>query len=141
MCLTDFNYDSDSTLVRYVGVERQWTDYDVLAVLEAVPYFEELGDDLGEGRTAYGKSSSSGSGSGKSHGLNTTVLVGYEVEVENSGAVLRPPSKTTSPGPPMSAAPLNTASTMKTIPERTQWWCTVFPYWSIPTKIFPTAKI
>ena len=49
MCLTDFNYDSDSTLVRYVGVERQWTDYDVLAVLEAVPYFEELGDDLGEG--------------------------------------------------------------------------------------------
>ncbi len=27
------------------------TDYDVLAVLEAVPYFEELGDDLGEGRT------------------------------------------------------------------------------------------
>ena len=86
MCLTDFNYDSDSTLVRYVGVERQWTDYDVLAVLEAVPYFEELGDDLGEGRTAYGKSSSSGSGGGKSHGLNTTVLVGYEVEVENSGA-------------------------------------------------------
>ena len=86
VCLTDFNYDSDSTLVRYVGVERQWTDYDVLAVLEAVPYFEELGDDLGEGRTAYGKSSSSGSGSGKSHSLNTTVLVGYEVEVENSGA-------------------------------------------------------
>ena len=86
VCLTDFNYDSDSTLVRYVGVERQWTDYDVLAVLEAVPYFEELGDDLGEGRTAYGKSNSSGSGSGKSHGLNTTVLVGYEVEVENSGA-------------------------------------------------------
>ena len=86
VCLTDFNFDSDSTLVRYVGVERQWTDYDVLAVLEAVPYFEELGDDLGEGRTAYGKSSSSGSGSGKSHGLNTTVLVGYEVEVENSGA-------------------------------------------------------
>ena len=30
---------------------------------------------------------------------------------------------------------------MKTIPERTQWWCTVFPYWSIPTEIFPTAKI
>ena len=86
VCLTDFNYDSDSTLVRYVGVERQWTDYDVLAVLEAVPYFEELGDDLGEGRTAYGKSRSSGSGGGKSHGLNTTVLVGYEVEVENSGA-------------------------------------------------------
>ena len=86
VCLTDFNYDSDSTLVRYVGVERQWTDYDVLAVLEAVPYFEELGDDLGEGRTAYGKSSSSGSGSGKSHGLNTTVMVGYEVEFENSGA-------------------------------------------------------
>ena len=86
VCLTDFNYDSDSTLVRYVGVERQWTDYDVLAVLEAVPYFEELGDDLGEGRTAYGKSSSSGSGSGKSHGLNTTVMAGYEVEFENSGA-------------------------------------------------------
>ena len=86
VCLTDFNYDSDSTLVRYVGVERQWTDYDVLAVLEAVPYFEELGDDLGEGRTAYGKSSSSGSGGGKSHGLNTTVLVGYEVEFKNSGA-------------------------------------------------------
>ena len=86
VCLTDFNYDSDSTLVRYVGVERQWTDYDVLAVLEAVPYFEELGDDLGEGRTAYGKSSSSGSGSGKSHGLNTTVMVGYEVEFKNTGA-------------------------------------------------------
>ena len=86
VCLTDFNYDSDSTLVRYVGVERQWTDYDVLAVLEAVPYFEELGDDLGEGRTAYGKSSSSGSGSGKSHGLNTTVMAGYEVEFNNSGA-------------------------------------------------------
>ena len=86
MCLTDFNYDSDSTLVRYVGVERQWTDYDVLAVLEAVPYFEELGDDLGEGRTAYGKSRSSGSGSGKSHGLNTTVMAGYEVEFKNSGA-------------------------------------------------------
>ena len=86
VCLTDFNYDSDSTLVRYVGVERQWTDYDVLAVLEAVPYFEELGDDLGEGRTAYGKSSSSGSGSGKSHGLNTTVMAGYEVEFKNSGA-------------------------------------------------------
>ncbi len=86
VCLTDFNYDSDSTLVRYVGVERQWTDYDVLAVLEAVPYFEELGDDLGEGRTAYGKSRSSGSGGGKSHGLNTTVMVGYEVEFENTGA-------------------------------------------------------
>ena len=86
VCLTDFNYDSDSTLVRYVGVERQWTDYDVLAVLEAVPYFEELGDDLGEGRTAYGKSRSSGIGSGKSHGLNTTVMVGYEVEFKNSGA-------------------------------------------------------
>ena len=86
VCLTDFNYDSDSTLVRYVGVERQWTDYDVLALLEAVPYFEELGDDLGEGRTAYGKSSSSGSGSGKSHGLNTTVMAGYEVEFKNSGA-------------------------------------------------------
>ena len=86
VCLTDFNYDSDSTLVRYVGVERQWTDYDVLAVLEAVPYFEELGDDLGEGRTAYGKSRSSGSGGGKSHGLNTTVMVGYEVEFKNTGA-------------------------------------------------------
>ncbi len=59
----------------------------------------------------------------------------------NSGAGFETTiEKTTSPGPPMSAAPLNTESTMKTIPERTQWWCTVFPYWSIPTEIFPTAR-
>lgn len=60
VCLTDFNYDSDSTLVRYVGVERQWTDYDVLAVLEAVPYFEELGDDLGEAARLTAKAAAAG---------------------------------------------------------------------------------
>lgn len=78
--LTDFDCDNDGILVKFKSVERQWENCDILAILEPQPYFAELGDDLGEGHTSYGTSRSSGSGSGHSHGLNTTVVTGFEME-------------------------------------------------------------
>ena len=83
--LTDFDYDDDGILVKYEGVERVWENCDILAILELQPYFAELGDDYGEGHTAYGKSSSTGSGSENSHGFSLGLITGFETEVAGFG--------------------------------------------------------
>lgn len=81
--LTDFDYDNDSTIVTYEGVEKQWSDPEVMAILEAAPYFQDIGQGLGSG-TSYQLSNSSGSSSGYSKSLTTDLLLGYE----KSGKVL-----------------------------------------------------
>ncbi len=78
MALTDFDCDDDSTIVRYKNVEKQWSEPDVLAILEATPYFEDLGSDLGESATIFSTGESSGTGSGSSHSLLTNIMVGFE---------------------------------------------------------------
>ena len=71
--------DNDSTIVTLKDVTRSYSQPDVLAILEATPYFREIGDgDTGNGQTVYGTSSSSGSGSSNTFGFSAGVTVGYE---------------------------------------------------------------
>lgn len=71
--------DNDSTIVTLKDVTRTYSEPDVMAILEAAPYFEELdGGDTGNSATTYGTSSSTDSGSSESFGFSAGVTVGVE---------------------------------------------------------------
>ena len=71
--------DNDSTIVTLKDVTRTYSEPDVMAILEAAPYFEELdGGGTGNSATTYGTSSSTGSGSSESFGFSAGVTVGVE---------------------------------------------------------------
>ena len=78
--------DKDSTIVKLEDVERTYTEPEVLAILEATPYFAEIeGGDIGNSQTAYGTSKGEETVTSKSHGLSTQIIAGYEAEVLNTG--------------------------------------------------------
>ena len=78
--------DKDSTIVKLKDVELTYTEPEVLAVLEAAPYFAEIEDgDIGNSQTAYGKSKTVENSNSKSHGLSTQIVAGYESEVFGTG--------------------------------------------------------
>ena len=78
--------DKDSTIVKLEDVERTYTDPEVLAILEASPYFAEIDDgDIGNSQTAYGKSNSVENSNSTSNGLSTQIIAGYEAEVLGTG--------------------------------------------------------
>ena len=71
--------DNDSTVAYLNDVSRTYSQPDVLAILEASPYFKEIGEgDIGNSQTVYGTSTSSGSEKANSFGFTVGIMVGYE---------------------------------------------------------------
>lgn len=71
--------DNDSTVAYLNDVSRTYSQPDVLAILEASPYFKEIGEgDIGNSQTVYGTSTSSGSETANSFGFTVGIMVGYE---------------------------------------------------------------
>ena len=70
--------DDDSVVVQLEEVTRSYTEPDVLAILEAPPYFAEIEPSTDNSATVYGNSSMSGGGYGNSFGFNAGVIVGAE---------------------------------------------------------------
>ncbi|MGC8001514.1 hypothetical protein, partial [Salmonella enterica] len=67
----------DSVVVKYDGVDKQWSDPNVMAVLAASPYFHDLGLD-NNSSTDYGIDRTSGTSTGQSHTLTTNIVAGFE---------------------------------------------------------------
>ena len=70
--------DDDSVIVQLEEVTRSYTEPDVLAILEAPPYFAEIEPSTDNSATVYGNSSTTGGGYGNSFGFNAGVIVGAE---------------------------------------------------------------
>ncbi|MDY5497137.1 MAG: fibronectin type III domain-containing protein [Anaerobutyricum sp.] len=82
LCAPDV--DSDSTIARIKSVSLSYTEPEVLALLEATPYFSEIdGGDIGNSETAYGKTQGSGSSTAKAKGLTTNIVAGFEWSVDD----------------------------------------------------------
>ena len=78
--LNALDTDNDSIIAKLESIERDYSAPDVLAILEASPYFAEINDSFGNSETTYGDSKSSGSGSTNTFGFTFGVSVGYEFE-------------------------------------------------------------
>ena len=78
--LNALDTDNDSVIAKLESIERDYSAPDVLAILEASPYFAEIDDSFGNSETTYGDSKSSGSGSSNTFGFTFGVSVGYEFE-------------------------------------------------------------
>ncbi len=74
---------NDSTVVRIKNVSRTYTEPEVLAILEATPYFAEIPDSINNSETSYGKSDTAGVGSSTSNTLQTNVVAGFEWSVDD----------------------------------------------------------
>lgn len=72
------DYDNDSLIARYKGKTFAYTDPSVVAVLQAAPYFEELGE--GNSSTTYGYTESYVTSEG--HGSEFSASVGASLELE-----------------------------------------------------------
>ncbi|MEG2421424.1 MAG: fibronectin type III domain-containing protein, partial [Oscillospiraceae bacterium] len=84
LSLCAFDCDSDGTIVKYKEASRTYTDPEVLALLEATPYFSEKdGGDTGNSATSYGTSKESGGSSSYSNSLTTNVVAGFEWGVDD----------------------------------------------------------
>ena len=77
VALTDFDCDADSVIVKYEGVEKQWSDPNVMAVLVASPYFHDIGLD-NNSSTDYGIDRSTSTSTEQSHTLTTNIVAGFE---------------------------------------------------------------
>ena len=77
VALTDFDCDYDSVVVKYEGVDKQWSDPNVMAVLVASPYFHDIGQG-GNSSTDYGIDRTTGTSKGESHTLTTNIVAGFE---------------------------------------------------------------
>ncbi len=86
--LTDFDCDSDSVIVKHEGVEKQWSNPKVMAILAASPYFHDIGLD-NNSCTDYGIDRSTETSTETSHTLTTNFVVGYEYStpMNNGGGV------------------------------------------------------
>ena len=79
--LNALDVDDDSLVLTLLEVKREYSEPDVLAILEAPPYFAEIeGGDTGNSATTYGTATSSGTGTGNSAGFSAGITVGYEVD-------------------------------------------------------------
>ena len=84
--LTALDTGDDSTIVELKEVERTYSEPGVIAILEAPPYFQEIGDgDTGNSQTVFGTSTSSGSGSSHNVGFSVGITVGYEADALFAG--------------------------------------------------------
>ena len=82
LCAPDLD-PSDSTVVKIKSVTRTYTEPEVLAILEATPYFAEIPDSLNNSETVYGKSDTTGTGTGSSNTLQTNVVAGFEWSMDD----------------------------------------------------------
>ena len=82
LCAPDL-ISGDSTVVRIKNVSRTYTEPEVLAILEATPYFEEIPDSINNSETSYGKSDTAGVGSSTSNTLQTNVVAGFEWSMDD----------------------------------------------------------
>ena len=82
LCAPDI--DSDSTIARIKDVSLTYTEPEVLALLEATPYFSEVEDgDIGNSETAYGKENGQGTSVSTAEGLTTNIVAGFEWSVDD----------------------------------------------------------
>ena len=82
--LCPLDIDNDSTIARVKEASLTYTEPEVLALLEASPYFKEVdGGDTGNSETAYGKSEGSGTSVTTSNGLSTEIITGFEYQVDD----------------------------------------------------------
>lgn len=71
----------DGTLAKIKSKSLGYTEPDVMAILEAPPYFSEVNEgDLNNGTTEYGQSKGSGTGSSSSTKVSASAMVGFEYE-------------------------------------------------------------
>lgn len=77
----------DGLLAHYTGKEYTWADPEIMAVLEASPYFEALVDEYPEtsGSTSFGTGRSSGSGKTETSSTKAGAYVSFSQEAEAFG--------------------------------------------------------
>ena len=80
--LCPVDYDDDGMIVRYDGSDRYYSDPNVVAVLQAAPYFADLAtvdeNYSTNGSTTYGLSHESGSSDSAGVSVSAGVITGYE---------------------------------------------------------------
>lgn len=92
MTYTAMDIDDDGMILQFVEKDSYFSDPNIVAVLQAAPYFEDLvllnEDYCEDGSTVFGKSS--GSGTSETHGFNVTasVITGYEQDITCFGVKL-----------------------------------------------------
>ena len=80
--------ENDGTQAKIKSKTRSYTDPQVMAVLEAPPYFAEIAEgDIGNGTTAYGKAKTTGESKTDSTSVSLGAMVGFEYEdpITNTG--------------------------------------------------------
>ena len=79
---------NDGTQAKIKSKTRSYTEPQVMAVLEAPPYFAEIAEgDIGNGTTAYGKAKTTGESKTDSTSVSLGAMVGFEYEdpITNTG--------------------------------------------------------
>ena len=79
---------NDGTQAKIKSKTRSYTEPQVMAVLEAPPYFAEIAEgDIGNGTTAYGKAKTTGEAKTDSTSVSLGAMVGFEYEdpITNTG--------------------------------------------------------
>ncbi len=77
LCAPDV--DNDSTIAQLKSVTMSYTEPEILAILEAPPYYAELDDgDIGNSMTSYGKTTSVEYSTSESETLGTDIIIGFE---------------------------------------------------------------
>lgn len=72
---------NDGTQAKIKSKTRSYTDPQVMAILEAPPYFAEIAEgDIGNGTTAYGKAKTTGEAKTDSTSVSLGAMVGFEYE-------------------------------------------------------------
>lgn len=80
--------ENDGTQAKIKSKTRSYTDPQVMAILEAPPYFAEIAEgDIGNGTTAYGKAKTTGESKTDSTSVSLGAMVGFEYEdpITNTG--------------------------------------------------------
>ena len=80
--------ENDGTQAKIKSKTRSYTEPQVMAVLEAPPYFAEIAEgDIGNGTTAYGKAKTTGESKTDSTSVSLGAMVGFEYEdpITNTG--------------------------------------------------------
>ena len=80
--------ENDGTQAKIKSKTRSYTDPQVMAILEAPPYFAEIAEgDIGNGTTAYGKAKTTGEAKTDSTSVSLGAMVGFEYEdpITNTG--------------------------------------------------------
>ena len=73
--------ENDGTQAKIKSKTRSYTDPQVMAILEAPPYFAEIAEgDIGNGTTAYGKAKTTGGSKTDSTSVSLGAMVGFEYE-------------------------------------------------------------